>query len=149
MHPPPARTGGNYRAYTQADLDRLRRIRAYRDAGLSLDDIRTLLARPGGEAWSVLERRLIEIDAEITTLRAHRQNLLKLLENQALRKGKMITKEKWTAIMRATGFSEDQMHAWHAEFERSAPAEHQEFLEFLHIPAEEVATIRQKSRIGF
>jgi hypothetical protein len=40
------------------------------------------------------------------------------------------------------------MNRWHAEFERSAPEEHQEFLEFLHIPAEEVATIRTQSRKG-
>ena len=35
------------------------------------------------------------------------------------------------------------------EFERSAPQEHQEFLEFLHIPAAEIETIRQQSRTGF
>ena len=46
----------------------------------------------------------------------------------------MITKEKWVSIMKACGLSEEQMHRWHAEFERSAPEEHQEFLEFLHIP---------------
>ena len=38
------------------------------------------------------------------------------------------------------------MHRWHAEFERSAPAEHQKFLEFLHIPSDEVARIREWSR---
>jgi hypothetical protein len=58
----------------------------------------------------------------------------------------MITKDKWVAIMRGCGFSEDQMHAWHVEFERSAPDEHQEFLEFLHIPADEIRGIREFSR---
>jgi hypothetical protein len=48
--------------------------------------------------------------------------------------------------MKACGFSDEQMHRWHAEFERSAPEEHQEFLEFLHIPAAEIKTIRAKSR---
>jgi hypothetical protein len=38
------------------------------------------------------------------------------------------------------------MHRWHAEFEKAAPAEHQEFLEFLHIPAAEICTIRDWSR---
>jgi hypothetical protein len=47
--------------------------------------------------------------------------------------------------MRAAGFSEEQMRRWHCEFEKSAPAEHQEFLEFLHIPAEEVKQIREWS----
>ena len=54
----------------------------------------------------------------------------------------MVTKQKWIEIMRAAGFSDDQMHRWHREFEKAAPAEHQEFLEFLHIPADEVKEIR-------
>jgi hypothetical protein len=58
----------------------------------------------------------------------------------------MISKEKWVSIMQSCGFSEEQMHRWHAEFERSAPEEHQEFLEFLHIPAAEIKTIRNQSR---
>ena len=61
----------------------------------------------------------------------------------------MITKQKWVSIMRGCGFSDEQMHRWHSEFERSAPDEHQEFLEFLHIPAPEIKTIRDQSRKGF
>jgi hypothetical protein len=48
--------------------------------------------------------------------------------------------------MRGAGFTEDDMRRWHAEFEKSAPQEHQEFLEFLHIPAQEVQQIREWSR---
>ena len=47
----------------------------------------------------------------------------------------MVTKDKWVAIMKAAGFNEDDMHRWHAEFEKSAPDEHQEFLEFLQAAA--------------
>jgi DNA-binding transcriptional MerR regulator len=147
--PPARRTAGNYRTYGERDIERLKRIRAYRDAGLSLEDVRVLLDRKGGEAWSVLERRLLETDAEMATLHAHRLSILKLLDNRTLRRGQMITKDKWVAIMRGCGFTEEQMQNWHAEFERAAPSEHQEFLEFLHIPAAEVATIRQKSHEGF
>ena len=57
----------------------------------------------------------------------------------------MVTKQKWVEIMGAAGFSEKQMRRWHYEFEKSAPAEHQEFLEFLHIPANEVKQIREWS----
>jgi hypothetical protein len=58
----------------------------------------------------------------------------------------MVTKEKWTAIMKAAGFSEDDMRRWHEEFEKGAPNEHQEFLEFLHIPPDELGQIRAWSR---
>jgi len=152
LMPPPQRSGGNYRSYGEADLRRLLQIRAYRDAGLKIEDIRAIFKtnpdRPGGGASGVLKRRLLELDAEIGTLRAHQQAILKLLEHKALGKAKMITKEKWVSIMKACGFTNQQMDNWHAEFERSAPVEHQEFLEFLHIPAAEIESIRATSRKG-
>jgi hypothetical protein len=40
------------------------------------------------------------------------------------------------------------MNRWHVEFEKAAPAEHQEFLEFLHIPTDQIAGIREWSRKG-
>lgn len=43
LMPSPLRSGGNYRCYGEADLRRLLQIRAYRDAGLKLEDIRALL----------------------------------------------------------------------------------------------------------
>ncbi len=150
LMPPPARTGGNYRAYAQADLDRLLQIRAYRNAGLSIEDIRAILATESrtSDARRVLERRLVELDREIGALRAHQHAILQLLGSTALGKGQMITKEKWVSIMKGCGLTEEQMHRWHAEFEHSAPEEHQEFLEFLHIPAAEIKTIRAQSRNG-
>lgn len=151
LMPPPERSGGNYRLYGEADAQRLEQIRAYREAGLTLDDIRALLnvqsGRPGRGAAGVLERRLKELDVQIITLRGHQRAILKLLEHGALRKAnKMVTKEKWVSIMKGCGFTEEQMSAWHAEFERAAPSEHQEFLEFLHIPSPEITSIRARSR---
>jgi MerR family transcriptional regulator, thiopeptide resistance regulator len=146
LMPSPQRSDGNYRCYGEADEQRLLRIRAYRDAGLTLEDIRVILDCPAGDALGVLNRRLLELDAEISTLRSHQHAILKLLRNKTLRKAKMITKQKWVSIMKASGFSEEQMHGWHAEFERAAPEEHQEFLEFLHISPEETKTIREQSR---
>src|SRR5690348_16070242 len=88
--PPPARTGGNYRSYSEADAERLRRIRAWRNAGLSLDDIRAILKATrrgrGSDASGVLKRRLLELVAEIEALRAHQHAILKLLGSPALGK---------------------------------------------------------------
>jgi hypothetical protein len=42
---------------------------------------------------------------------------------------------KVISIMKSCGFSEDQMHRCHAEFERSRQDEHQEFLETHLFPA--------------
>lgn len=143
------RTSGNYRAYADADLERLRLVCVYRTSGLKLADIRTLLDHPQNDAAAILERRLREINREIARLREHERSIGRLLKATGkLRSTKMINKEKWTDIMRAAGLSDDDMQRWHVEFEKSAPAEHQEFLEFLHIPADEVTSIREWSRSG-
>jgi DNA-binding transcriptional MerR regulator len=141
------RTASNYRVYGERELLCMRQIRLFRDAGLPLEDIRALLRQPQTDAVSILRRRLDAIDAEIARLRGHQQAIARLLPaTGAIGRLDMITKEKWVAIMRAAGFTEDDMHRWHAEFERTAPAEHQEFLEFLRIPAAEIAAIREHSR---
>ncbi len=144
---PALRSTANYRRYGEKDLERLRQICAYRDAGLKLEDIRQILDRPETDARAVLKRRLTELNSEIETLRDHQRAILSLLKsNQSLWRTKVITKDKMVSIMRASGLTEDDMSRFHAEFERSAPEEHQEFLEFLHIPAEEIRTIRERSR---
>ena len=140
-----ARSPGNYREYTEKDVERLRQICAYRHVGLSLGDIKSVLGAASSDAAAVLERRLLDLDREIEALRGHQRSILRLLGHKSLRRNQMITKDKWVAIMKGCGFSEAQMDAWHAEFERSAPDEHQEFLEFLHIPAQEIRQIREYS----
>lgn len=145
---PAPRSAGNYRQYGQADLDRLRQVRSYRQAGLKLADIRALLDAPsGGQATGVLERRLSEIAVEIERLRGHQRSILQLLSRKnSFRRMKVLTKEKLVSIMRAAGLTDDDMQRFHKEFERSSPAEHQEFLEFLHIPQQEITQIREWSR---
>jgi DNA-binding transcriptional MerR regulator len=144
---PAARSAANYRRYGQKDVERLRQIRAYRDAGLKLEDIARILDRPATDASAVLRRRLIELNAEIEALRDHQRAILRLLQSKrSLWRTKVVTKDKLVSIMRAAGLTEDDMRRFHAEFERNAPEEHQEFLEFLRIPAEEIRAIRAASR---
>jgi len=141
------RTAANYRKYGERDVERLRQIRTYREAGLTLDDIRALLDRPDNSAASVLKRRLEALHVEIERLRAHQRAILKLLQTKkSIWRTEMLDKNKWVSIMTAAGFSNEDMHRWHVEFERMAPQEHDEFLKFLRIPETEIASIRQWSR---
>jgi len=142
----PGRSEGNYRVYSEKDQERLRQICIYREAGLTLGDIRSLLDARGGDASAVLRRRFVEIGEGIERLREHQRAIARLLRGtNQIRRNAVVTKEKWTEIMRAAGFSEQDMRRWHKEFEKSAPQEHQEFLEFLHIPADEIKSIRKWS----
>ncbi len=143
---PAARSAANYRGYGDKDLRRLEQICVYRGAGLKLEDIRAILDRPESDASAVLKRRLVELNAEIETLRAHQRAILKLLQSKQSWRKKVVTKDKLVSIMKAAGLTDDDMHRFHAEFEHSAPNEHQEFLEFLHIPQEEIRQIREWSR---
>ncbi len=142
--PAPPRSLGNYRQYGDRYLSCLRQICSYRSAGLKLADIRTLLAEPKrAEAASVLKRRLAEIGEEIERLKEHQRAILRLLEHRTtFVRRKDMNKEKWVAIMKAAGFADDDMRKWHKEFERAAPEDHQEFLEYLKIPKSEIDRIR-------
>ncbi len=142
-----ARSAANYRRYSEKDAARLRQICTYRDAGLKLADIRALLDRPETDPSSVLKRRLVELNAEIERLRDHQKTILKLLGTKpSLWRKKDMTKDKWVAIMKAAGFKDDDMHRWHAEFEKADPTEHELFLEYLHIVPGEIRKIREWSQ---
>jgi DNA-binding transcriptional MerR regulator len=145
--PPAVRSQANYRRYSTQDLERLQTICAYRDAGLRLSDIQQILDEQSNRATAVLKRRLVELDREIETLREHQSAILRLLQasDGAWRTSEM-TKEKWVSIMHAANFNEDDMRRWHQQFEQQAPGEHQQFLEYLQIPAEEIGRIREWSQ---
>ncbi len=141
------RSAANYRQYGEADAGRLRQICVYRAAGLTLEDIRTILDRPTSGFASILERRLAQLGEEMERLRGQQRAIARLLQSTStLKRRNMLTKEKWTQIMRDSGFSDDDMHRWHANFEKAEPEEHEQFLKFLHIPEAEVKTIRAQSR---
>lgn len=53
-------------------------------------------------------------------------------------------KKQWVEMFRQTGLSEEMMEKWHRLFESEYPQAHQSFLEWLQLPAEEVAAIRQR-----
>jgi len=145
---PELRTDSNYRVYGEREVNTLRQIRLYRSMGMSVREIRSVLSGRDNDVASALKRRLAEVDEEIEVLRGHQKAILKLLQNKSVQRnrGAKMTKDKWVAVMKAAGFKEEDMHRWHREFERSAPHDHQEFLQFLHIPEKEITSIREWSR---
>lgn len=83
--PEPARTSGNYRAYTPGHLDRLSFIRRARALGFTLDQVRALLDlsdRKDNDCCAVdtLARdHLTDIDRKIADLKSLRRELNSLL----------------------------------------------------------------------
>lgn len=144
---PGHRTSANYRLYGEKEARVLEQICLYRSVGLSVSSIRAMLANPETDVAALLRRRLQELDSDIHRLREHQRVILRLLQSKlVLRRTKNMTKDKWVSIMKAAGFSEDDMRRWHREFEKAAPEDHKEFLAYLHIPAAEITSIREWSR---
>ncbi|RII30723.1 MAG: hypothetical protein CXR30_06990 [Geobacter sp.] len=55
-----------------------------------------------------------------------------------------VSVEEWVARFRAIGLDDAAMHKWHRLFEEENPQGHQSFLEWLGLPAERIAQIRNK-----
>lgn len=83
--PLPARTGGNYRCYGPAHVDRLRFIRRGRDLGFSLQEIRDLLRlsdnpeQPCTEVDRIAHEHLQAIERKLADLHALHARLQQLL----------------------------------------------------------------------
>jgi hypothetical protein len=58
---------------------------------------------------------------------------------------KSVSVEQWVEMFRAVGLRDEDMHRWHAEFERRHPEGHQGFLEWLGLPAERIERIRREA----
>lgn len=84
--PPPARTEGGRRAYTQEHLDRLAFIRHARELGFPLDDVRALLRlsdepdKPCADADSIARAHLGAVRSRIARLQALEAELERMVE---------------------------------------------------------------------
>ena len=145
--PPSGRTGSGYRCYSDKDQRRLERICYFREAGLTLKEIRSVLSSGGKPGAKLLEKRMRETAGSLLGLRNQQRLLAGMLSRIASGKPPpAVDKQLWVEMLRAAGMDENAMNRWHTEFERRAPEGHNEFLISLGIPQEEVARIRRWSR---
>lgn len=147
---PSGRTTANYRLYSDEDVRRLEKIILYRKVGLSLKRISQLLDTETIDIVSVLEKQLDYLNSEIAQLRAQQHLIVQLLDQQSSPiPVRVLNKHDWVELLRSTGMNDDDMLNWHREFESLSPVAHQNFLESLGMPPEEVNAIRQLSdKIG-
>ena len=144
---PSGRTGSGYRYYGDGDLARLQRIRHFREAGLTLKEIRAVLSSGGKPGTKLLEERMRETSENIVGLKNQQRLLAGMLRQVASgKRPASVDKKLWVKMLSAAGMDQDAMHRWHTEFERRAPDGHREFLLSLGIPAGEVEEIRRLSQ---
>ncbi|MDO6498141.1 MerR family transcriptional regulator [Photobacterium sanguinicancri] len=139
---PAYRADNGYRWYGDKEVERLKAITSYRSYGLPIASIRTLLAQKGKSQAQIMKDHFNELEREIQNLRAQQKAIVGLLQEPDLLKDNKVTKTRWVNIMKAAGFSQDDMTMWHQKFEELEPKEHLRFLKSLGIPEDEISRIR-------
>jgi MerR family transcriptional regulator, thiopeptide resistance regulator len=141
------RTGSGYRVYSHKDLKRLMRIRHFREAGLSLKEIRSVLATGGNPGTRLLEHRMRKTGEDIVGLKNQQRLLAGMFRKVASgKRPRCVDKQMWIEMLKAAGMDQRAMDRWHTEFERRSPEGHQEFLLSIGIPPNEAVRIRTLSR---
>lgn len=144
---PARRSQSGYRLYGAQEIQTLQAIRAFRDAGLSIQTIKEVLKSSSDISVQLLEKRLFDLSLEIGLLKAQQILLARILAQATLAfPGKVKSKEAWVSLMRGAGMSDEDMKLWHFSFEKNTPDAHQKFLESLNLSQEEIAIIRSWSR---
>ncbi|MBT7952362.1 MAG: MerR family transcriptional regulator [Gammaproteobacteria bacterium] len=144
---PSSRSEANYRLYTNGDIEKLKLILIYRNGGLSLEEITGLLNSKSGKSTSILTNRLQLLNQEIAKLRQQQQIIVQIIgQSKMLKSTRLLDKDRWVKLLRATGLSDDDMEKWHIEFERAMPEMHQDFLESLGLSQKEIRAIRKQSK---
>lgn len=144
---PPERSRSGYRLYSPAERGRLEVICSLRQAGLTIEDIRVILATTEEGPDAVLRRRLLEVGGAIRDLQAQQRLLAGMLKVK-LEGGPSaaVDKDVWVEMLRQAGMDEAGMRRWHGEFERRSPEGHHGFLLSLGVSEQEAMQIRTWSR---
>ncbi|MCF6194645.1 MAG: MerR family transcriptional regulator [Kangiellaceae bacterium] len=137
------RSENGYRWYGEQEVKRLELIISYRSFGLPVAKLTELIERND----EIVQQRILRdqfstLEKEILRLRLQQKTVVQLLKQPQLLENKMVTKERWTEIMREAGLTDEDMLNWHRKFESMEPGEHQLFLESLGIQEGEIKRIR-------
>ncbi|PSW18098.1 MerR family DNA-binding transcriptional regulator [Photobacterium sanctipauli] len=143
---PAQRADNGYRYYGDKEIKRLESILSYRSFGIPVEDIAPLLDSQCEQSQQqLLTDQFNALESEIQRLRKQQSAIVATLNQPSLLTSGMLTKEKWTALLAASGMSEEDMTNWHIQFEKMEPQAHQQFLESLGIDTDEIERIRQLS----
>ncbi|WP_367359457.1 MerR family transcriptional regulator [Syntrophus sp. (in: bacteria)] len=141
---PSARSEKGYRLYSDADRDRLSAICSFREAGLSLEDIRKIISSRKSDTTEILLRRLSALSGEIQEFQAKRRMLAGMLKARA--PGDIpssVDKNLFVGMLKAAGLDDAAMRRFHRAFEEREPEAHHAFLLSLDLPEKEVLRIRR------
>lgn len=135
------RTEAGYRLYSDEMRERLRLICSYRETGMSLKEIASVLDRKSPDK-ALLEQRLAEINKSIRFLRIQQQIVMSMLGSKA----DLCSREVFVKILKKAGLNSNDMEKFHLAFESSEPLAHHDFLSMLGFSEEEIQSLKASCR---
>ena len=142
---PIRRVPSNYRTYSIKDCEKLALIKTYRNAGISIDEIKALLdPLISEERTKILKAQYDALTHQIMELEAQKNQVSSLLGKKNL--VRHLSKENWVELLASMGLGPVERMEWHKMFEEKMPDAHQKFLESLELDSKEINQIRQMSR---
>lgn len=143
---PAGHNSSGYRLYDEDSIEKLRLIRTYRNAGLSLNKVRELLQMTDSPGEEILRQHVFEIDRKISALKTQQRILLERLREDGRNVPAVMDGERWVEMLESAGMCRRDIRHWHEEFERNAPEAHQAFLQWLGLSEQEAVEIRKQTR---
>jgi DNA-binding transcriptional MerR regulator len=146
---PSFRNSAGYRFYCEDDFKKLEKILIYREAGVSLEDIKELLDTGEDSLVSSLLKRLGDINSEISSLKMKQQIIIKIMESTKFIKDfdfEKIDINLWFDVLEKAGIGEKGTDRWHMEFEKQSPEQHRIFLSLLGMDGEQIEKERKRYR---
>ena len=145
---PSERSEAGYRLYSSADIERLSRIKLFKDAGLPLNEMPKLLNN--GEKNNIaaaLMKQLNELNREIVLIKERQEVIVKILmsEKVADRFHELDT-DGWNNILANAGIGVEASSRFHEDFENHSPLQHQQFLEAIGFDQEGIRNMRRRAR---
>ncbi|PAB55996.1 MerR family transcriptional regulator [Anaeromicrobium sediminis] len=142
---PSERAENNYRLYSDEDLEKLRNIVMYREAGISLKEISKLLNIDKTQVSDILIHRLKRIQNNISALKKQEKMALEFLKEEVLISNKaLFDNHTWTELLSSLGFNEEDLILWHQEFEKNSPEDHEAFLKAIGMSNTHIKKLRMQ-----
>ncbi len=143
---PSSRSEKRYRKYDESERQKLDQIITYRQMGIPLKEIKKLLTQPENKSITILKKHLVRLSEEIRIIRKQQYSIMKILKDKSFSSVTgIMDKKTWINILSSAGLDEAGMTKWHAEFERSSPQAHHDFLISLGLNDSEIKSIRKAS----
>lgn len=136
---PSERSAAGYRLYGDADLEKLKTVIGYREAGIGLTDIASLLTGRGSLEAALL-RRLDALNGEIIAAKKKQAAVIALIQSLCGN----TDDGKWVQALREAGLTGGDAKRLHDELEEHSPKLHAEFLRALGFNENDIAAIRRR-----